>query len=110
LKTKPQRYHCPHCKWNFSFRKKRCCPGCGTFLLIGSDPCSDAELSRARAVWTNCRRLPNWSLANFRMGCDSCGNEEQQKAITLLLALERGFVTECLFFPVQCFAFDGSVW
>jgi hypothetical protein len=23
LKTKPQRYLCPHCKWDFTFRKKR---------------------------------------------------------------------------------------
>jgi hypothetical protein len=51
LKTKPQRYHCPHCNWDFSFRKKRCCPGCGTFLLIGSDPYSDAELTALRSFW-----------------------------------------------------------
>jgi len=51
LKAKPQRYHCPRCRWDFSFRKKRCCPGCGTFLLIGSGPYSDAELTALRSFW-----------------------------------------------------------
>jgi hypothetical protein len=51
LKAKPQRYHCPRCRWDFSVRKKRCCPGCGTFLLIGSDPYSDAELTALRNFW-----------------------------------------------------------
>jgi len=51
LKTKPQRYQCPHCKWDFALRKKRCCPGCGTLLLIGSDAFSDAEFTVLGSFW-----------------------------------------------------------
>jgi len=51
LKTKPQRYICPHCKWDFTFRKKRCCPGCGTLLLIGSDIVCDADLRVLKCFW-----------------------------------------------------------
>jgi hypothetical protein len=51
LKTKPQRYQCPHCKWDFALRKKGCCPGCGTLLLIGSDAFSDAEFRALGSFW-----------------------------------------------------------
>ena len=51
LRCRPQRYHCPHCKWDFARRKKRCCPGCGTLLLIVSDMLSDAELTELRSFW-----------------------------------------------------------
>ena len=51
LKTKPQRYKCPHCKWDFAHRKNRCCPGCSTLLLIASDLLSDAELTALRSFW-----------------------------------------------------------
>jgi hypothetical protein len=40
---RPQRYQCPKCRWDFAFRKKRCCPGCGTLLLIASDNATDAD-------------------------------------------------------------------
>jgi hypothetical protein len=49
LRCRPQRYKCPHCKWDFARRKKRCCPGCGTLLLIVSDMLSDAELTELRS-------------------------------------------------------------
>ena len=51
LRVRPQRYKCPHCKWNFAYRKKRCCPGCGTLLLIASDMLSDTELTVLRSFW-----------------------------------------------------------
>src|SRR5271157_5680472 len=51
LRCWPQRYQCPHCKWDFARRKKRCCPGCGTLLLIVSDMLSDAELTELRSFW-----------------------------------------------------------
>ena len=51
LRCRPQRYHCPHCKWDFARRKKRCCPGCGTLLLIVSDMLSDSELTELRSFW-----------------------------------------------------------
>ena len=51
MRYRPQRYHCPHCKWDFARRKKRCCPGCGTLLLIVSDMLSDAELTELRSFW-----------------------------------------------------------
>ena len=51
LRCRPQRYHCPHCKWDFARRKKRCCPGCGTLLLIVSDMLCDAELTELRSFW-----------------------------------------------------------
>ena len=51
LRVRPQRYKCPHCKWDFANRKKRCCPGCGTLLLIASDMLSDTELTELRSFW-----------------------------------------------------------
>ena len=51
LRVRPQRYKCPHCKWDFAYRKKRCCPGCGTLLLIASDMLSDSELTELRSFW-----------------------------------------------------------
>jgi hypothetical protein len=51
LKARPQRYECPKCKWDFAFRKKKRCPGCGTLLLIASDIFSDAELTELRVFW-----------------------------------------------------------
>jgi hypothetical protein len=38
-------------KWAFTFRKKKCCPRCGTFLLIASDLLSDDELAELRSFW-----------------------------------------------------------
>ena len=51
MRFRPRCYKCPNCKWAFTFRKKKCCPGCGTFLLIASDMLSDAELSELRSFW-----------------------------------------------------------
>jgi hypothetical protein len=51
LRVRPQRCKCPHCKWDFAYRKKRCCPGCGTLLLIASDMLSDNELTELRSFW-----------------------------------------------------------
>jgi hypothetical protein len=51
LRVRPQRYKCPHCKWDFANRKKRCCPDCGTLLLIASDTLSDAELTALKSFW-----------------------------------------------------------
>ena len=51
MRYRPQRYECPHCKWDFARRKKRCCPGFGTLLLIVSDMLSDAELTELRSFW-----------------------------------------------------------
>lgn len=51
LRVRPQRYKCPHCKWDFVYRKKRCCPGCGTLLLIASDMLSDTELTELLSCW-----------------------------------------------------------
>jgi len=28
---------CPKCKWDFYFRKKLCCPGCGVRIVLISD-------------------------------------------------------------------------
>ena len=51
MKAKPERYQCPNCRWDFSVRKKRCCPGCGVLLLIGSDAISDADLIPLKNFW-----------------------------------------------------------
>ena len=51
LRAKPQRYVCPHCKWDFAFRKKKRCPGCGTLLLIASDMIFDTQLTKLRSFW-----------------------------------------------------------
>ena len=51
MRWRPERYQCPKCRWDFAVRKKRCCPGCGTFLLIGSDNPTDAELTELKSFW-----------------------------------------------------------
>ena len=51
MRVRPQRYKCPHCKWDFAYRKKKRCPGCGTLLLIASDMLSDTELTELRSFW-----------------------------------------------------------
>src|SRR6266513_2257114 len=51
MRFRPQRYQCPKCRWEFAFRKKRCCPGCGTLLLIASDNPTDAELTELKSFW-----------------------------------------------------------
>ena len=51
MRFRPQRYQCPKCRWDFAFRKKRCCPGCGTLLLIASDNPTDAELTELKSFW-----------------------------------------------------------
>jgi hypothetical protein len=51
MKFRPRRYQCPRCQWDFAFRKKRCCPGCGTLLLIASDVPTDAELTEIKNFW-----------------------------------------------------------
>jgi hypothetical protein len=45
MKFRPRRYQCPRC------RKKRCCPGCSTLLLIASDVPTDAELTEIKSFW-----------------------------------------------------------
>ena len=51
MKLRPRRYQCSRCRWDFTFRKKRCCPGCGTLLLIASDSPADAELTEIKSFW-----------------------------------------------------------
>ena len=51
MRVRPQRYKCPHCKWDFAYRKKRHCPGCGTLLLIAPDPLCDSELTALKSLW-----------------------------------------------------------
>ena len=51
MKIRRQRYQCPRCQWDFTFRKKRCCPGCGTLLLMASDTLTDAELTEIKSFW-----------------------------------------------------------
>jgi len=51
LRVRPLRYKCPNCKWDFAYRKKRCCSGCGTLLLIASDSLFDAELTALKSFW-----------------------------------------------------------
>ena len=51
MRWRPRRYQCPKCRCDFAVRKKRCCPGCGTFLLIGSDNPADAELTKWKSFW-----------------------------------------------------------
>src|SRR5438477_7568045 len=51
MRWPPRRYQCPKCRWDFAVRKKRCCPGCGTLLLIASDNPTDAELTEWKSFW-----------------------------------------------------------
>jgi len=51
MRWPPRRYQCPKCRWDFAVRKKRCCPGCGTLLLIASDTPTDAELTEWKSCW-----------------------------------------------------------
>jgi hypothetical protein len=60
LRFRPRCYKCPKCTCTFTFRKKKCCPGCGTFLLIASDIISDAELAELRSFWMWEPLKKNW--------------------------------------------------
>jgi hypothetical protein len=51
MRFRPDRYQCPVCNWDFGVRKKRCCRGCGTLLLIPSDVPSDDELRALKSFW-----------------------------------------------------------
>lgn len=51
MRTRPRHYRCPNCQWDFAFRKKKCCPGCGTLLRIASDIFTDAELTELKSFW-----------------------------------------------------------
>lgn len=51
MRVRRQRYKCRLGKLDFSYRKKRCCPGYGTLLLIASDMLSDTELTEVRSFW-----------------------------------------------------------
>jgi hypothetical protein len=51
MRFRPDRYICPVCKWDFACRRKKCCPGCGTLLLITSDMLSDEELTALKSFW-----------------------------------------------------------
>jgi hypothetical protein len=50
MKFRPRRYQCPRCRWDFTFRKKRCRPGCGILLLIASDTPTDATLTEIKSL------------------------------------------------------------
>jgi hypothetical protein len=69
MRFRPDRYICPTCKWDFASRRKKCCPGCGTLLLIASDILSDEELTALKSFWmweTLKRRwnyIANWEAA-----------------------------------------------
>jgi hypothetical protein len=51
MRFRPERYQCQVCNWDFGARKKRCCRGCGTLLLIPSDVPSDEELRTLKSFW-----------------------------------------------------------
>jgi len=51
MRFRPDRYQCPVCNWDFALRKKRCCRGCGTLLLIPSVLPSDEELRALKSFW-----------------------------------------------------------
>ena len=51
MRWRPRHYQCPKCRWDFAVRKKRCCRGCGTLLLIASDNPTDAELTQLKSFW-----------------------------------------------------------
>jgi len=69
MRFRPDRYICPVCKWDFASRRRKCCPGCGTLLLIASDVLSDEELTALKRFWmweTLKRRwkyIANWEAA-----------------------------------------------
>ncbi|HXJ04938.1 MAG TPA: hypothetical protein VNH65_07555 [Candidatus Acidoferrum sp.] len=51
MRFRPDRYICPVCKRDFASRREKCCPGCGTLLLIASDVLSDEELTALTSFW-----------------------------------------------------------
>src|SRR5260370_22511973 len=69
MRCRPDRYICAVCKWDFASRRRKCCPGCGTLLLIASDVLSDEELTALKRFWmweTLKRRwkyIANWEAA-----------------------------------------------
>ena len=62
MRYRPQRYDYPHCKRDVARRKKRCCPGCGTLLLIVSDMLSHAELTELRSFWMRDPLKEKWDF------------------------------------------------
>ena len=73
FKLRPQPYRCPHCSWEFSLRKKKCCRGCGTLLLIPTDNMSDQQLTALRSFWM-------WDPANERWKFIQDWEEHKRKA------------------------------
>jgi hypothetical protein len=61
MRFRPDRYICPVCKWDFACRRKKCCPGCGTLLLITSDMLSDEELTALKSFWMWENRKGKWN-------------------------------------------------
>ena len=47
---------CPACKWDFVSRHQKCCPGCGTPLLIAYDVLSDEEPTALKSFWGDVQR------------------------------------------------------
>jgi hypothetical protein len=64
MRFRPHRYQCPKCRWECAFRKKRCCPGCGTLLLIASDNPTDAELTELKSFWMWQRIQEKWGATS----------------------------------------------
>lgn len=50
----------PDVPMGFTFRKNRCCPGCGTLLLIASDTPTDVELTQIKSFWMWEPRRERW--------------------------------------------------
>ena len=95
MRWRPRRYQCPKCRWDFAVRKKRCCPGCGTLLLAGSDNPTDAELTELKLSEPHPRRTKLYDLAvsqrhvmNFiRDDCLSFGWNTWNAAVVQLVAI-----------------------
>jgi hypothetical protein len=82
LRAKPQRYVCPHCKWDFAFRKKKRCPGCGTLLLIASDMRFDTQLSKLKSFWM-------WIPSKERWNYIRDWEEHKRKAMQRLMEYSK---------------------
>lgn len=78
MKTRPRRYRCPNCQWDFAFRKKKCCPGCGTLLLIASDISTDAEFTKLKSFWM-------WDPVQEKWAYIRDWAEEKRQAVRMLV-------------------------
>src|SRR5438132_3823628 len=50
LRFRPRCHKCPNCKWDFTQKKKKWCPGCDTLFLMASEDRKSTRLNSSHTV------------------------------------------------------------